>query len=249
MPLACDGLQKRGDDGEEHCGHVVCHAERVLPNEVDAHAEDEDGPNQGEVGDCGRDEDGLDQAGQTGERSLDDKDRDDGEQASLAHRYRHGAYEQRIDGAFERKHGPVAAHAVPNGPHHAHGADAGSERRGDEAIDKRAVTVAARAVFEPFPEALHLELDIEKLAYQGAEHERYDDHGRLPAHELAVHDAEHSAERPGEPDEDNGDGGGLHEGVLKMLGHESAEEDAADAACKRERDVDQRADSHGGLSS
>ena len=167
-----------GEHGNEHGGQHIGDAEGLSPDEVDAHAEDEDRSHGREVRERRRGHDRLQHARQHRQRALEHHDGDHGEDASLAHRSRHRAYQQRIDGSFQREGRVVSRDAVLDRSDDGHGADGDRERRGHEGVDERGVAVAARRVFEPLAESVDLPFEVEHLADQRAEGERsYDQRG------------------------------------------------------------------------
>lgn len=230
-----------------HCGKHVGHAEGFAPDEVDAHAEDEDRPDRREVGDRRRRHKGLQETGKHGNDSLQDGDGDDRENAALAHGCGHGAHEERIDGTFKGQGRPVARESILDGADDGHGAHRNGERGGDEGIDKARVAVAARGVFEPFPKSVQLALEVDSLAYEGPKGERDDHEGRVDGRQLAAFYGEHAGERSRETHEQNSDGGCLEQRVLYALCEEPSEGEAREAADEDESAVDEGTESYHGV--
>ena len=208
----------------------------------------EDRPDGREVGERGGGHEGLQEARQGGERALQHEDGDDGEDAALAHGCRHGADEQRVDGALDGERRPIAGHAVLDRADDRHGADRDGERRGDEAVDEGRVAVAVGGVLEPLAEAVDLSVEVENLSDERAEGQRDDDERGVDGDDPAVLDHQHAGHRARDADEDDRDGGGFEERVLDAAVYEAAEGESGEAAGENERDVDERAESDHGCS-
>ena len=249
MPATRDGSiltegQKSPNDGKHDGGQQVGDLDLFAPDQIEAHAEDEDVAGEGQIGKSLRRHDGLDEGGQQRDAALKQSHWNSGEDTTLAEGSGHDHDDDQVQYGFGGQRGVVAQGAVLNRTNHRHGADAHREGGGNEAAYKAGVALAAGFAFKPFAELFETAFQVQQLTEERAQREADDHHHSAGGFQTRSCNFVHLGKTAGDADEEHTDAIGAHEGVLKALCETFAEEQAEKSASEDAGYIDKSTESN-----